>query len=181
MAWKVNRGSWSGVDLAGLSVAAAVRGNTTFSKDDPALAESVLMVDESATPAQREALVALARELGGQRLDHVVAVHAAKMNVFVENHPAESAAHEAGDFHAGMMPQAPRGAFWAAGLAEITTRPLDGSDHLCGNEVIEYPPLSRGVSAQPAYTLSGAFKGAGLGTRWVDHNNRGSFVGHFAY
>ena len=185
LAWKVNRGSWEGVDLAGLSVAAAVRGNTTFSKDDPREAESVIMVDESATPRQREALLALAKELGGGRLDHVVGVHDTKINVFVERHEAESAADgvatEAENHHPWMMPQAPRGAFWAAGLAEITTRPLDSSDHLCGNEVVEYPPLSRGVSAQPAYTLASGFKGAGLGTRWDDHNNRGSFVGQFSY
>jgi hypothetical protein len=181
MAWKVTQGSWEGVDLAGLSVAAAVRGTTTFSKDEPGQAESVVMVDESATPEQRRALLALAKELGGERLSRIVAVEPAKMNVFVESHEAESAAHETENHHARMMPQAPRGSFWAAGLAEITTRPLDGSDHLCGNEVIEYPPLSRGVSAQPAYTLSSSFKGQGLGTRWDEHNNRGSFVGHFSY
>src|SRR3982750_3797027 len=45
MAWKVTEGSWDGVDLGGLSVAAAVRGSTTFSEDQPDLARSVLIVD----------------------------------------------------------------------------------------------------------------------------------------
>ena len=35
MAWKVNQGSWKGTDLSGLCVAAAVRGTTTFSEDQP--------------------------------------------------------------------------------------------------------------------------------------------------
>ena len=48
MAWKVTEGSWDGVDLGGLSVAAAVRGTTTFSEDQPDLARSVLIVDQKA-------------------------------------------------------------------------------------------------------------------------------------
>ena len=182
MAWKVNRGSWNGVDLSGFVVAAAVRGSTTFSKDDPTQAETVMIVDESATPVQQAALVALARELGGTRLSRVVATRSARMNLFVEGHePAESAAEESSNHLTHRMPHAPKGTFWATGLAEIQTRPLDESDHLCGNEVVEYPPLSQGVSALPAYTLSNTYKGGGLGTRWDDHNCRGSFVGHFSF
>ena len=182
MAWKVNKGQWNGVDLSGLVVAAAVRGPTTFSKDVPDQAESVLILDDGANADQRTALVALAKELGGARLSRVVDVKTTKMNLFVENHvEGESASHEAENHHARMMPQAPLGTFWATGLAEIQTRPLDGSDHLCGNEVVEYSPLSQGVSVQPAYTLSNIYKGYGLGVRWVDHNSRGSFVGHFSY
>src|SRR5437763_17089559 len=48
MAWKVTEGSWNGVDLSGLSVAAAVKGNSTFSEDDPNQARSVLIVDKDA-------------------------------------------------------------------------------------------------------------------------------------
>src|SRR3954447_18970752 len=68
LAWKVTEGSFDGVDLAGLSVAAAVRGTTTFSEDKPELARAVLIVDEKADTRQREALVALAKALGGKRL-----------------------------------------------------------------------------------------------------------------
>jgi hypothetical protein len=78
------------------------------------------------------------------------------------------------------MPQSQRATFWAAGLAQIVTRPLDDRDHACGNEVIAYPPLSTAVAAQPAFTLGHAFSGAGLGHRWDDPNCRSSFVGHFA-
>ena len=47
------------------------------------------------------------------------------------------------------MPHAPRASFWAAGLANIVTRPLDENDHFCGNEVIAYAPLSQGVKVLP--------------------------------
>jgi len=50
-------GVWQGTDLSGLCVAAAVRGTTTFSEDQPAQAAAVLIVDQKASPRQREALV----------------------------------------------------------------------------------------------------------------------------
>src|ERR1700738_4347294 len=54
LAWKVAQGSWDGVYRSGLSVAASVRGSTTFSEDRPEQARSVLIVDQKASPAQRE-------------------------------------------------------------------------------------------------------------------------------
>jgi hypothetical protein len=177
MAWKVNQGTWKGTDLSGLCVAAAVRGTTTFSEDQPAKAVAVLIVDEKASATQRESLVKMAQELGGARLKNVVAVKTARMSLKLENHPASLSESPAA---AHGMPHAPRASFWAAGLAQIVTRPLDENDHFCGNEVIAYPPLSHGVQALPAYTLGHEFKGQELDSRWNDPNCRSSFVGHFS-
>jgi len=177
LAWKVNQGAWHGTDLSGLCVAAAVRGTTTFSEDQPEKALAVLIVDEKASSAQREALIKMAQELGGARLRNVAAVKSARMSLRLESHGA-SEADAARSAHG--MPHAPRASFWAAGLAQIVTRPLDENDHFCGNEVIAYPPLSQGVKAFPAYTLGHEFKGEELNTRWNDPNCRSSFVGHFA-
>lgn len=177
MAWKVTEGSYQGQDLRGLSIAAAVRGTTTFSKDVASEARSVLIVDRSATPAQREALIALAKDLGGDRLKHVEGIRTAIVQLSVEkkgHHGSDSPS-----VHHG-MPKAPRGRLYVDGLAEIATRPLEESDHSCGNEVVEYPPLSRGVTALPAYTLAHEFKGKGLNTTWDDANCRSSFVGKFS-
>jgi hypothetical protein len=177
MAWKVTEGSWKGIDLSGLCVAAAVRGTTTFSADKPEQAVAVLMVDEKATPAQRQALIQMARELGGARLSHIAAVTTVRISLKLENH-VMSGADLAHASHG--MPQAPRASFWAAGLAQVVTRPLDERDHSCGNEVVAYAPLSQGVKALPAYTLGHEFKGDGLNVRWNDPNCRSSFVGHFS-
>jgi hypothetical protein len=46
---------------------------------------------------------------------------------------------------------------------------------------VEYPPLSKGVNAVPAYTLGHYFRGKGLGSTWDDHNCRSTFVGQFAF
>jgi hypothetical protein len=186
MAWKVTEGSYQGVDLAGLGIAAAIRGTSTFSVDDASRAKAVLIVDRRATPAQRTALIAMAQELGGARLKNVVEVKETILSLTVEAHDmkdadsmarvsAEKSAHEG---HG--MPQAPRASFWAAGLAEIVTRPLGDTDHFCGNEVVAYEPLSKGLDVLPAYTLGHSFQGKGLGTKWNDPNARSSFVGHFA-
>jgi hypothetical protein len=177
IAWKVTEGSFKGVDLAGLTVAAAVRGTSTFDADQPDQAQSVLIVDKKATPAQREALVAMAKSLGGDRLKNVVAVRDSVISMMVEHNDADSASQEHG-LHA--MPRAPRANFWAPGLAEIVTRPLNEDDHKCGNEVLAYPPLSKGVDVKPAYTVNNSFRGQGLNTRWDDQNARSSMVGHFA-
>jgi len=180
MAWKVTEGSWKGVNLDHLCVAAAVVGSTTFSEDQPEKAQSVLIVDSKATGKQRDALVDLAKTLGGARLSHVAKVATARMVLKVEDHMASEAdaGHAAHSMYS--MPKAPRATFWAAGLAQIVTRPLDERDHACGNEVIAYPPLSAGVQATPAYTLGHTYQGEGLNAQWADPNCRSSFVGHFA-
>ena len=177
MAWKVDQGSWQGTDLSGLCVAAALRGTTTFSEDRPEKATCVLIVDEKATATQRDALVQMAQELGGARLKHIVAVKSWRMTLKLEHHET-SAADAAHSAHG--MPTSPRASFWAAGLARIVTRPLDETDHFCGNEVVAYRPLSSGVTVAPAYTLEHEFKGQDLDTRWNDPNCRSSFVGRFA-
>jgi hypothetical protein len=177
VAWKISEGVYQGQNLAGLSVAAAIEANTTLSKDRPEAARSVVILDEKATPAQRKALLALAKELAGRRLDNVVEVRTAPILLTVEN----GVEHDtiAPTAHAG-APHAPRAAFWVSGLAEISTRPLDVDDHFCGNEVVEYAPLSKGVNALPAYTLKHHFKGKALGTTWSGPNCRSAFVGQFA-
>src|SRR5438105_13571198 len=43
LAWKVTEGEFQGVDLAGLTVAAAVRGTTTLSEDKPEQARALLI------------------------------------------------------------------------------------------------------------------------------------------
>jgi hypothetical protein len=180
MAWKVTDGSWKGVKLDGLCVAAAVVGTTTFSEDRPERAQSVLVVDSKATDKEREALLDLAKTLGGTRLSHVAKVATARMVLKLETHTATEADTSHGAHSMYSMPKAPPATFWAAGIAQIVTRPLDERDHACGNEVVAYPPLSAGVEAKPAYTLGHSFNGEGLRTQWADPNCRSSFVGHFA-
>ena len=54
LGWRVQRGSWNGVALDGLSIAAAVRAKATLGDpyENPYPAKAVLIVDELATPAR---------------------------------------------------------------------------------------------------------------------------------
>src|SRR4029078_7039421 len=54
LAWKITEGTYQGQELRGLSVAAAIEGTTTFSKDRPEEARSVVIVDQAATPSQQK-------------------------------------------------------------------------------------------------------------------------------
>src|ERR1700747_2313203 len=67
LAWHVQNGSWDGVALDGLTIAAAVRARATLGDPygNPYPAEAVLLVDEQANPQQSAALVSFARHMGG--------------------------------------------------------------------------------------------------------------------
>jgi len=164
MAWHVEQGTWNGVKLDGLTVAAAVRARATLGDPygNPYPAQAVLMVDDAANPQQRAALIALAKRNGGRLLDHVVRVDYVPV---ILDAPA--------DPHRG-------GAVFRAGrLATIVTRPLNHHDHICGNEVNFYPPLTDVSDAVSAVALTDEFQGDGLGTQWSTHGRRSVYIAHF--
>ena len=74
MAWKITSGSFEGVALDGLTVAAAVAGDRNLGMremggEEPTAVKAIITVDPRATPAQRDALVRLrARDVA--RVDH---------------------------------------------------------------------------------------------------------------
>src|SRR5271170_7577584 len=72
LAWHVQSGSWDGVSLDGLTVAAAVHARATLRDPyaDPEPGRAILRVDDQATPQQRSALVAFAHQMGGELLRH---------------------------------------------------------------------------------------------------------------
>src|SRR5215469_796181 len=76
LAWHVQRGSWQGVDLAGLSVVAVVNANATLGDPthNPYPASAVLIVDQRANPAERAALESMAKSQAGKLVGHVVRV-----------------------------------------------------------------------------------------------------------
>jgi hypothetical protein len=165
MAWHVEEGSWNGVRLDGLTIAAAVRARATLGDPygDPYPAQSILMVDSAATPAQREALIALAHHQGERLLENVVRVDYVPVVLDV---PA--------DLHAG------NAVLRAGHLAAIITRPLNHHDHICGNETDYYPPLTTVDHAMSAVALTDEFQGDGLDSRWSTHDRRSAYIGTFS-
>lgn len=165
MAWHVEEGSWNGVRLDGLTVAAAVKARATLGDPygQPYPAQAVLMVDDAANPAQRQALEALARHEGGELLENIVRTEYVPV---ILDTPA--------DVHSG-------GAILRAGrLATIVTRPLNHHDHICGNETNFYPPLTNVENATSAVALTDEFQGQGLGTQWSSHGRRSAYLATFS-
>lgn len=164
LAWHVTEGSWNGVKLDGLTVAAAVRARATLGDPygEPYPAQTVLMVDDAANGAQREALIALARHQGGKLLENVARVDYVPVILEVpQNHKG----------HAVLR---------AGRLATIITRPLNHHDHICGNETNFYPPLTNVENATSAVALTDEFQGDGLGSQWSDHGRRSAYIAEFS-
>ena len=163
MAWRINQGSFEGVNLDGLGVVAVVLAHSTLGDEfhNPYPAKSVLIVDERATGPQRAALQAFAKQMGGQLLTDVVRVDAAPIRL------------EMGEMHGSVT-------MTAGNLAHISTRGMCAADHLCGNEEVYYPPLTKLSHSMPAFTLEEGFAGKGLGQTWTHDGTRSAFVGTFS-
>jgi len=164
LAWHVQSGSWGGVPLEGLTVAAAVKARATLGDPyaNPYPAAAVLIVDDQANPQQRAALVAFAHQMGGELLRNIEQVIPAPMEL--EVNPAH---HGVALLRAGRF-------------ATVQTRSLNETDHLCGNEVTFYPPLTQIAHSMAAVALTDAYRGPGLGVDWESHGRRSAFVGTFA-
>jgi hypothetical protein len=164
VAWHVASGSWDGVPLDGLTVAAAIRARATLGDPygNPYPARSVLLVDDQATSQQSAALASFAKQMGGELLKNVDQTLAAPMEMIVNHERHGVALLRAGQF------------------ATVQTRSLGDKDHVCGNEVTFYPPLTPVAHSMPAVAVTDAYKGPGLGESWDNHGRRSAFVGTFA-
>ncbi len=165
LGWHVDKGTWNGVRLDGLSVVGAVKARATLGDPygNPYPAKSVLIVDDRATPEQRSALEAFVHHVAGPLFDHVVRVESAPIELAVSR---DHIHHGAALLRAG-------------NLATIQTRPLNEHDHLCGNEVTFYPPLTGLSHSMPAVAVTDQYSGPALGVTWQTHGRRSAFVGTF--
>ncbi len=151
--------------LDGLTVAAAVEARATLGDPygDPYPAQAVLMVDDAANLAQRQALIALAQHEGGKLLENVARVDYVPV---ILDLPAD--------------PQDGNAVLRAGHLATIVTRPLNHHDHICGNESNYYPPLTKVEHATSAVALTDEFRGDGLDSQWTAHGRRSAYLAGFS-
>jgi hypothetical protein len=166
LAWQVRKGEWNGVQLDGLSVVGVVKAAATLGDPytNPYPAKAVMIVDERATDRQRGALISLAQQMSGQLLKNVVDIEAAPIRIQV--------APDGG--HSGKV------SVHAGQFAGIETRSITAADHMCGNEVTFYPPLSEVTHAMAAVAELDQYNGPALNVSWTMHGKRSAFVGSFA-
>ncbi|HPQ15656.1 MAG TPA: DUF1326 domain-containing protein [Bryobacteraceae bacterium] len=161
--WSIEKGTWQGVELDGLSGVGVVKASGTLGVDETVYpVKSVLIIDERANPEQRLALKSFAQRMGGDLLQHIVRVEYQPIIFKLRDNNPHTAT-----------------AVVNAGVARIETRAITGADDICHNEETFYPPLTRVDHAMPAYTLANRFDGNGLGTKWSSPGKRSSFVGTF--
>jgi Protein of unknown function (DUF1326) len=165
MAWSIEDGSRGGVDLAGLSVVMVVRGNDTLAYkglEGPSELKSAIIVDEKASEAQRDALVAFAKEHTGRAGKEVVRVDTAPISMSLDT---------------GEL----KGNLQAGELVKLSTRKAKPGDCICMNEVAFYPPLAKIDRFAAGVSIEAEYKGKGLGTRWSTPGSRSAYMGEFQY
>src|SRR6476646_110277 len=69
MAWRVEKGSVDSISLDGLGIVAVLSASDTLGLEQTGPAKAVLIVDQKATSAQRQALIRLAQQQGGKLLN----------------------------------------------------------------------------------------------------------------
>ena len=163
LAWKVDRGSFDGVALNGLSVVAAVAGDANLGireiGGDIATTRAAIFVDERATPAQRTALVSMAKQLSNGVVNAVVELTPTTIQFVDEGHAIRVSAKS----------------------LRLTVEKEMSHDQTCGGKQWFHPLASVDEGAAMGTTSENAFSGGALGTKWSDPNKRSSFFGTFSY
>jgi hypothetical protein len=163
LAWKVDRGSFNGIAIDGLSVVAAVSGDRNLGMQEmggqKAIVHSALFVDQRANSAQQLALVAMANELSNGLVGTIVQVTAA---------PIQFTDH-------GSEIQVSAGSGVALDVNKHITH-----DPTCG-AMQWFHPLASVDDATVGVASQHVFTGSSLGTKWSDPNKRSAFFGTFSY
>jgi len=163
--WKIAGGTWNGIDVRGLAVVGVIRTPHTIGLVSEPVnpAKAVLIIDSRASAEQRSALQSFAKYMGGEWLKDIVAVDYAPIELTVKDN----------NIHSGTAK------LTAGTLAAIETRALKATDHVCGNEEVWYPPLTKLEHSMPAYAEDDSFQGKGLGETWDNRFKRSGFLGTF--
>ena len=163
MAWKVDRGSYQGVSLDGLAVVAAVNGDRNLGMREmggeaPETVQAALVVDARATDSQRDALVAMAKELSRNVVRDVVSVTPAQITYWADKDRIAIAAPE----------------------VQLTVNKHLTHDPSCG-AMQWFRPLTTIQQGSMGVAEAHAFSGTSLGTKWSDPNKRSAFFAKFSY
>ena len=165
MAWRITHGTYKGVALDGLTMAAAVAGDRNLGMREmggeaPQAVRAILTVDQRATASQRDALVQLARELAGGLITDVVRVDSAPVRFESTDTHIEVSANDA---------------------LTLSVNKEIKHDPSCG-AMQWFKPFSPQLTSSAMGTAeTHEFSGAGLGSKWSAPHKRSAFWGTFSY
>jgi len=162
LAWKVDRGSFNGVAVDGLSIVAAVSSDINLGireiGGDAAKTKTALFVDARATAAQRAALVAMAKQSSTAIVDNVVEVTPTTIQ-FSDDSKAVR---------------------FTTPTVRLTVQKELSHDPTCGGKQW-FHPLSAVDTAEMGTAAKNAFTGNSIGTKWSDPNKKSGFFGTFSF
>lgn len=156
LAWKVAKGQSGGVTLDGLKIVAVVAGSDNLA-DAKTTRRSVLYVDSTATPEQRDALVGLLKVRAGASLGVVAGIQSTPVSFSTEGSKVTVA---------------------AAG-AKLTAARYPCKHCLMPAETW-YTPLSPTTEAAVAQGLATGFSDKTLGVTWNQGGTDNVYVGAFS-
>src|SRR5258708_1257838 len=157
LAWHVEKGEGDGARIDGLGIVAVLSAQETLGLKQNRDVKAIIIVDEKATSAQRDALLKMAKNQAGNLLGNIISIRLAKVDLTVC--PCK-------DGSCSIV---------KAGDVRIETRCLDKNhDRGCGNDCNFYPPLTKGVTAKAAIAVEHAFNGKGFNESWSDAERRGA-------
>jgi hypothetical protein len=164
MAWRITSGSFNGVTLEGLSVAAAVAGDRNLGMremggEEPTAVKAIITVDPRATATQRDALVKFVRELSGGLITHVIRVDVAPVRFATSANYVEVSVPDS---------------------MTLTVNKEMKHDPSCG-AMQWFKPFTRLANAAMGVAEAHEYSGKGLGTTWSAPNKRSAFFGTFTY
>ena len=165
MAWKITSGSLDGVALDGLTVAAAVAGDRNLGMremggEEPTAVKAIIIVDPRATPAQRESLVRVVRQLSRGLITEVVRVDTAKIKFATSQNYVEVSVPDQS--------------------IQLTINKEMKHDPSCG-AMQWFKPFTTMAQSAMGVAETHAFSGTGLGTKWSAPDKRSAFFGSFIY
>ena len=165
MGWKIDQGTWEGVNLDGLGVVGVVKASATLGDVHHTAfpVRSVLIIDEKASPEQRLALKSFAKRMSKDLLSDVVRIEYRPVTLTVQDDNVHTAIAK----------------LEAGGLAAIQTRAIRTEDQVCSHEGVWYPPLTEVGHAMPAFTIAHNYRGDALGTTWSSPEKASAFVANF--
>ncbi len=161
MGWAIRTGTWNGVRLDGLKVAASIDADGTLGTKVEGKVRAVVYLDQKASQAQGKALIEMAKALAPKYLENVIKVYTGQRISFSR--------------------VGSRATFRVGNEVELRTMALSmHCDIICGNEEQAYPTLATALSAECAKTVAHSYRGSDLGCRWSDPGARSAMIGSFS-
>jgi hypothetical protein len=157
VAWNIKQGTFDQVDLAGVRAVAVVSSDQNLSERD-AVRKTELVIDESASQQQAEALVAMLNAKSSASIGSIVAVKRAPIRISQENG---------------------RSIVTAGDIAKLDIQAMPDGECCKQPNNVWYTPLVTLSDQKVGYTTAASYVGGAAGAAWERGDENSAFYGKF--